>query len=172
MIPRIKKILYATDLTKNSAFAFYFAVDMARHHDAQIVILHCIASVPLGLYSEGGARAEEVMEKVKNRERKDDIAEIKRNLEQFCEGAESQSGLQCVSLVSAVIVKEGDAVKEILNTADEQGCDVIVLGTHGRGWLSQTFLGSVARSVLERTKKPTFLIPLPSEKAGIDWGAL
>jgi nucleotide-binding universal stress UspA family protein len=43
MIPQIKKILYATDLTKNSSYAFYFAADLAQKHDAQIVILHCIA---------------------------------------------------------------------------------------------------------------------------------
>jgi len=71
-----------------------------------------------------------------------------------------------------LIVKEGDAVEEILSTADEKGCDAIVLGTHGKGWPKQTLPGSVARSVLERTRKPTFLIPLPSEKVGIDWRAL
>jgi len=40
MIPPIKKILYATDLTKNSSYAFYFAADLSRTHDAKIVILH------------------------------------------------------------------------------------------------------------------------------------
>ena len=30
MIPQIKRILYATDLTKNSAYAFFYAVDMAK----------------------------------------------------------------------------------------------------------------------------------------------
>jgi len=49
---------------------------------------------------------------------------------------------------------------------------VIVLGTHGKGWLSREFLGSVARSVIERTRKPTLLVPLPSDKGAIDWGAL
>ena len=30
MIPQIKKILYASDLSKNAAYAFFYAVDMAR----------------------------------------------------------------------------------------------------------------------------------------------
>jgi nucleotide-binding universal stress UspA family protein len=63
-------------------------------------------------------------------------------------------------------------VEEILNTADREECDMIILGSHGKGWLKQTFLGSGARSVMERTRKPIFLVPLPSEKAGIDWGTL
>ena len=45
MIPEIKKILYATDLTKNSTYAFFYAVDMARRYNASIVILHSIEHV-------------------------------------------------------------------------------------------------------------------------------
>jgi nucleotide-binding universal stress UspA family protein len=54
-------------------------------------------------------------------------------------------------------------VQEILKAVDEEGCDVIVLGTHGKGFLEKTFLGSVSSSVLLRTRKPVFLVPLPSE---------
>ena len=172
MIPQIRKILYATDLTKNSAYAFYFALDLARKHGAQIVILHCISRVPPYVYYEAGLSADKLMDKAKAQERDDDIADIKKYLLEYCQKAESQVGSPCVGLVSDIIVKAGYAVEEILNTADEAGCDMIVLGTHGKGWLNQAFLGSVARSVLERTKKPTFLIPLPAERTGIDWGTL
>jgi len=76
--------------------------------------------------------------------------------------------LYTTDLVSEIIVKEGHPVEEILHSADTMGCDVIVLGTHGKGWLKHTFLGGVASSVLERTRKPVFIIPLPSEKSGIE----
>ena len=42
MIPEIKNILYATDLSKNSSYAFFYAADMAKRHNARIVILHSI----------------------------------------------------------------------------------------------------------------------------------
>ncbi|MGD0238570.1 MAG: universal stress protein [Syntrophorhabdales bacterium] len=172
MIPQIKKILYATDLTKNSAYAFYFASDLAQKNDAQIVILHSIEPISAQVYLEAGSEGEAAMRRGREGARQDDVAEIKTHLEEFCRKVESQTGLPCASLVSDVIVKEGYPVEEILNTADEKECDVIVLGTHGKGWLSREFLGSVARSVIERTRKPTFLIPLPSDKGAIDWGAL
>jgi nucleotide-binding universal stress UspA family protein len=35
MIPKIKNVLYATDLSKNSAYAFRYAVNTARKHDAK-----------------------------------------------------------------------------------------------------------------------------------------
>lgn len=172
MIPQITKILYATDLTQNSAYAFYFAADMARKHDARIVILHCMTPIPPAIYYEAGIGGGRTLEKTKEREREDDLAAIKQHVQEFCQKAEVQIGSPCVSLVSDIIVKTGYAVEEILTTADEEKCDVIVLGTHGKGWLKLAFLGSVARSVLERTRKPTFLVPLPSEKDNIDWGTL
>ena len=40
MIPEIKRILYATDLSDNSAYAFRYAMNSAIKHDAGIIILH------------------------------------------------------------------------------------------------------------------------------------
>jgi nucleotide-binding universal stress UspA family protein len=173
MGPQIKKILYATDLTKNASYAFYFAADLAQKHGAKIVILHCIGTIPASVYYEGGiVDGEPFLKKAKEQEKAEDVAEIKKRVQEFCRKVESRLGPPCIDLVSDVIVKEGYAVEEILNTADTEACDVIVLGTHGKGLLKQAFLGSVARSVLERTRKPVFIIPLPSEDTTIDWATL
>jgi nucleotide-binding universal stress UspA family protein len=171
MIPQTKKILYATDLSKNSAYAFFYAVDMAKKHNASIVILHSIEPFRY-TYAEGGVDIEGVMKKVKKKEQEMDIEEIKKRLQEFCKKTEAQIGSPCVDLVSKILVPLGHPVEEILKTADDEGCDAIVLGTHGKGFLRQTFLGSVAGSVLERTRKPVFIIPLPSEKTNIDWDGI
>lgn len=167
MTPEIKKILYTTDLTKNSLYAFYFAVDLARIHNASITILHCVEAIPPSAYGQVrlvSLDVDKISEENKNQEKEGDVIQIKEEVQQFCQSAEPQIGASCVDLVSEIIVKEGHPVEEILNTADTKECDVIVLGTHGKGWLKETFLGSVASSVLERTRKPVFIIPLPSEK--------
>ena len=169
MVPQIKKILYATDLSKNSAYAFFFAVDMAKKHNASVIILHSIEPIRQNIYAEGGMGMEGVLKKAKKQEQEMDIEEIKEKLQEFCKKTEAQIGSPCVQLVSKILVPMGHAVEEILKAADDEGCDVIVLGTHGKGFLRQTFLGSVAGSVLERTRKPVFIIPLPSEKTNIDW---
>jgi nucleotide-binding universal stress UspA family protein len=173
MIPQIKKILYTTDLTKNSSHALYFAIDLARKNEAKIIILHCVEAIPPTLYAEAAfTDLPEVLQRDKEQEKKQDLVEIRKRLLQFCQNMESQIGAPCIDLVSEIIVEEGHAVEEILNTAAAKECDVIVLGTHGKGWLKHTFLGSVTRSVLERTRKPVFVIPLPSEKGGMETGAL
>ncbi len=76
---------------------------------------------------------------------------------------------QIKKILSKILVPVGHPVEEILKTPDEESCNAIVLGTHGKGFLRQTFLGSVGGSVLERTRKPVFIIPLPSEKTTIEW---
>ena len=74
MTPQIKKILYATDLTKNSAYAFYFAADLARKHDAKIIMLHCIGTIPPSLYAEGGfPDVSAILKKAKEREAEEDV---------------------------------------------------------------------------------------------------
>ena len=167
MIPEIKTILYATDLSKNSAYAFFYAVDMAKRHDARIVILHSVE--PGHSLSYAGSMVEGLIESAKREERKKDLEEIKKGLGEFCKKMEPHVGHPCVELVANIFVPLGHPVEEILKVVDEESCDAIVLGTHGKGFLKQTFLGSVASSVLERTRKPVFIIPLPSEKTNIDW---
>ena len=84
MIPEIKKILYATDLSKNSSYAFLYAADMARRHNARIIILHSVEPVR-HMYAEGMSdRVEEILQKAKKGEREADVEEIKKYLQDFC----------------------------------------------------------------------------------------
>jgi nucleotide-binding universal stress UspA family protein len=164
MALKIKKILYATDLSKNSSFAFLYATDMARRHDAKIVILHAIEPIPAYAAAYTG-----ITDELKRKQQDETVEEIRTRLGDFCRKAEAEIGPPCVELVSKILVPRGHPPEEILNAADEEGCDVIVLGTHGKGFLAHAFLGSVSSAVLNRTKKPVFIVPLPPEKKTLDW---
>jgi nucleotide-binding universal stress UspA family protein len=164
IIPQIKNILYATDLSKNSSYAFLYAIDMAKKHGAKVLLLHAIEPVPV--YVEAYAA---MTDEFKKKQHEEIIESMKKHLQGFCKKAEAQIGPPCVELVSKILVPVGHPPEEILNAADKEGCDVIVLGTHGKGFLAHTFLGSVSSAVLHRTRKPVFTIPLPSEKTTIDW---
>jgi len=173
MIPQINKILYATDLSKNSAYAFVYAVDMARRNNASIVMLHSVEPVHHRYFGDDEERqlyrVNVAMDKEKRQEVERELKGMKENLQTFCKKMETQIGPPCVGLVSKILVPTGHPVDEILKAADEEACDAIVLGTHGKGFLKHTFLGSVSNGVLHRTRKPVFIVPLPSEKTNIDW---
>jgi nucleotide-binding universal stress UspA family protein len=164
MKPQIKKILYATDLSTNSSYAFLYAIDMANTHGATIVILHAVEPVPA--YAKVYVNFTDDIEK----EQLNELSEsMKKRLQGFCEKTGALTGLPCVELISKILVTVGHPPEEILNAAEEEECDVIVIGTHGKGFLNHTFLGSVSNAVLHRTRKPVLTIPLPSEDAAAGW---
>jgi nucleotide-binding universal stress UspA family protein len=41
--------------------------------------------------------------------------------------------------------------------------DILILGMHGRDIFKHTFLGSVSQKVLQRIRKPVYIIPIPEE---------
>jgi nucleotide-binding universal stress UspA family protein len=168
MIPEIKKILYATDLSKNSSYAFYYAIQFARKFDAKITILHAIEPIPV--YIE--AYAVSVAQRVEEEDREKTIVHIQQLLQEFCRKVETQMGSPCAVLVTNTLVRLSNPVEEILKVADEEKCDAIILGSHGKGFLKQAFLGSVSSAVLHRSKKPVFIIPIPTEKESLDWNAI
>ncbi len=68
--------------------------------------------------------------------------------------------------ITSIEVCRGEPSEEILKKTDELGCDIIVMGTHGKGFLRETFLGSTDRKVIRSSRVPLFIIPLP--KGDID----
>jgi len=163
MLPQIKKILFATDFSKNSAYAFYYAIHMAKRDEAKLVILHAVEPLPPMTIA-----FEDFLHKVAKDRWEDTVKKIKERLQEFSKKVDAEMGISSLDLVSNVLIRLGHPVEEILKAVDEEGCDVIILGSHGKGFLKQTFLGSVSNSVLFRTRKPVFLVPLPSEDITID----
>jgi len=72
-----------------------------------------------------------------------------------------------VDTINSIEVCEGYPAETILNMVDDLNCDMIIMGTHGKGILGNAFLGSTAKRVLRRTRKPIFIIPLPKGKLDI-----
>ena len=63
--------------------------------------------------------------------------------------------------ITSIDVQEGFAVEVILNKIQSDEYDLIVMGTHEKGF-AQSFLGSVAKTVLRSSKIPVFVVPLPA----------
>lgn len=164
MIPRIKKILFATDLSSGAYHAFLYAFSLAEEYKAKITILHVIEPLP-----QFAVVFKDFEETVRQNRQERDVNEIKRRLQLFCEKVGTRIDAVCSDYLSGILVPMGHPVEAILNAADEEGADVIILGSHGKGFMKQTFLGSVSRAVLERSRKPVLFVPLPFQQKGADW---
>jgi len=167
MIPKIQKILYATDLSENSAYAFRYAINSAKQHDADIIILHVLEEIPPFARSLVDSQlGEEQRKEIFDEKIAYTIERIKKRLQIFSD-RELKDDPECADKVKSIEVCEGYPAEEILRKADELDCDAIVMGTHGKGIISHTFLGSVAERVLRRVRKPVFIIPLPKGETDI-----
>ena len=170
MIPQIKRILYATDLSPNSVYALRYAINSAVKHHADIIILHVFEKVdPAGstwldpylyeerhqrLYTERITETKDLIQKRLKAIRENELKEHKNNPE-------------LDDMTISIEICEGFPAEEILSKADELNCDAIVMGTHSKGIIANTFLGSTAKRVLRRTRKPVFIIPLPKGETDI-----
>jgi len=161
MIPEIRKILYATDLTENSAYAFRYAASSAQKHDAQIFILHVIER-PLRQYLSliFPNLDHEQQVRMWDEKKKEEMIQIERRLQEFAD-KELGGRKEFLERIAGVVVVEGEPAVEILKKAEDLKCDILILGSHGKGAVAQAFLGSVAEKVLQRTTKPVYIIPLP-----------
>jgi nucleotide-binding universal stress UspA family protein len=55
--------------------------------------------------------------------------------------------------VAPIILVLGDPASEILKKMDELKCDILMIETHGKGFLERPFLGSVSEKILHRARK-------------------
>lgn len=172
MIPSIKKILFTTDLSHDSRQAFDYAVSLAVQYGATISILHVMEES--GWSSKNYARTvlgEDRWEKLRESQeqearqiligKKKEGAMIREALAEFCRMAENDHK-HSESVLDDIVVARGVVVDEILNTAAERECDLIVMGYHGRGQVEEAILGSTTRRVLRRSKVPVLMVRMTS----------
>jgi nucleotide-binding universal stress UspA family protein len=167
----IKRILYATDLSKNARYAMAYAVSLANTYCAQIIILHVIDETPDFVDSHVvGYIGADQWEDIKKRNvdeardvligKKRDVTMIHEVLDRFCQNLRPGTN-DHETAMDETVIKRGNPVAQILTTAEEKRCDMIVMGTHGQGALMDTMMGSTTSRVLRRAKIPVLSVRLP-----------
>ncbi len=70
----------------------------------------------------------------------------------------AQKKLDAAGLFHTTHIHVGQPAEVIVKVSDELGCELIIMGTHGRSGLTELVMGSVANRVLHRTKTPVLLV--------------
>jgi nucleotide-binding universal stress UspA family protein len=168
MLPEYRKILYATDLSENARAAFKHAVSFAKTYKAKIFLLHVVPTLQLHereliMASSGfGANVPDMIsDEEKMKEVTAEIVEkIRGRLKRFAEEELGGNGNSLDWLGSIEVLEGASPTEEILSASERLDVDLLVFGSHSKGVLKQTFLGSVAEKVLERTCRPFLVVPL------------
>jgi nucleotide-binding universal stress UspA family protein len=138
----IRTILHPTDFSARAKSAFDLGCAVARDYDARLVVLH-VKPPPL----MGG----EVHALITTPEG------IDRELQAQLDALQPPEP----SIRVERILKQGDAATQILQTAKEISCEVIVMGTHGRTGLGRLLMGSVAEVVCRKAPCPVLTVKEP-----------
>lgn len=142
------RILVPTDGSAGVERAIEQAVALAEVHGATIHAVFVVntasfASLPMETSWEG----------VSDMLREDGEAALER-VREIAAGRD-------VPVETALI--EGTPSKEVVRYAEEEGCDLIVMGTHGRGGIDRLLLGSVAERVVRGSPVPVLTVRVREE---------
>ncbi len=157
MTHQIKKILYATDLSKAAPQFFQYAVFIANQHNAHITSLHVMEEPSqdaiLALASYLGKDKSEVMAQ----KGKGAIEEMEARVKRICFSSPAEETIDPERLKIRVV--KGYPEAEILKASRKMEADLIIMGAHEKGF-THTFLGSVAKRVLRRSRIPVLIVPV------------
>lgn len=163
MLPQIKNILYATDLSENARYAYSYAASLAQQYGAKITILHVIEKLTAETFLQiHGYVGEEKWKQLQEEKQADFVSRIKGRLSSFCDNISTEVDA-CSFQVDKILVKEGIAADEILYQAELNDADTIVMGTKGFGMFKEALMGGTARRVVRRSRIPVMVVRLPEK---------
>ena len=141
-----KHILCPIDFSDTSLRALTYATAFARWYEAQLEVLHVVAELEDSVVHEQSSRTREPGSRVS---RDAIVSEIRRSLE----------SVGATNLNPQLLVQQGRAHELIVQRAQAQPADLIVMGTHGRSGFNRLLLGSVTEKVLRRATCPVLTVP-------------
>jgi nucleotide-binding universal stress UspA family protein len=158
MLPVVRKILYCTDLSETAINAARYALLLAKVTGADIHIFHVVgeltqdAKITLKSHVQDSRQLDKILRS------RVDIAkgEIARRMETL-----EPDEQELMKQVKSVDIREGFPVEAILKKIGDDDYDLVVMGTHEKGF-AQSFLGSVAKTVLRSSNVPVVVVPLPA----------
>jgi nucleotide-binding universal stress UspA family protein len=140
-----KTILFATDFSEGSDFAFTSALSLARKFDSKLLIVHIINEpVDLRGFYVPHISFDKLEEEIEQG--------AEKLMEKFC-----RTHLQEYSNYETFVLP-GIPYDEIIKNAVQFNADLIVLGTHGRTGLDHVLFGSTAEKVVRKSPVPVMTI--------------
>lgn len=162
-IPSIPtKILLPIDFSPSSQAALDMAADLALHFHAELCLVHVVLFFPTTTYPDLFSGTSSLPDMVSN-------GQVTQELRTFAEGqlAKCQAALLARGIKSSSTVEVGnDVAGNILEVAERELIDMVVISTHGiSGWHPLIF-GSIAEKVVKLVQCPLLLLPSAKPEAG------
>lgn len=143
-----KKILVPLDGSATSNLALDHAIALARLSGGSVVLFHVIEELA---YSNGFERPKIYIEQVRPRF----IATSQTILDE----ASARLRQEGVNVETLLLESGGKRASELIaEQAKASGCDIVILGTHGRRGVERLLMGSDAEQVARIASVPVMLV--------------
>ena len=140
----VQHVLVPIDFSATADRALTYAIALAQQLQARLTLLHVLDMTPVTMDEMTPGVAATYL---------DDLETDAQHLLQASRERVQRAGLQAESLLV-----QGTPTQTIVDTAGEQGVDLIIMGTHGRTGLAHVFLGSVAEHVVRQGPCPVLVV--------------
>lgn len=156
---KIKNILVAKDLSKESSHVIRYALELGSKFHAQVHILHVMPTVDHAVLNMVAlTMGADKLAKL-NAENERSLAEQTRaQLQQIIQD-EAELIEEEIRHPPRVEVHHGEPAPLILAAADRVNADMIILGSHSKGRLRYAFIGSVAKKILSKSQRTVVIVP-------------
>jgi len=145
-----KKILFCTDFSEDSHWAFTYALHLAKTFESKLYILH-VMPTPVHPEQLSIYLSPEKLEELRASQKIDLDRQLHTHyLTKMVDFKNYQ-----------VQFKEGEPFLEIIQMAKNESVDLIVMGTHGRTGLDHVLFGSTAEKVVRKSPCPVLTVRLP-----------
>lgn len=151
-----KKILIPTDGSALSAQAANKGVCFAKEIGAEVVALHVSQPFAATVGFDGMAAAYAITDE-------DYDKTVAEQAEKYLQAVADRADTAGVK-VSKVATTNFNVADGVVQAADENGCDLIFIGSHGRSGLSRLLLGSVTAKVLSLAKTAVLVYRVKEDK--------
>ncbi|HEX4919462.1 MAG TPA: universal stress protein [Candidatus Bathyarchaeia archaeon] len=153
-----KKILVAVDGSDSSKRAAFVALGLAEGLKAELILLHAI-SPPTKYYGTTIPTPSGVTPPPVSQHEIDAYYEYaRRAAEAMVADVESQAKKGGVNVRAEFPQGVGSVVETIINHADNEKADLIVVGTRGLGGFKKLLIGSVSNGVVSHASTPVLVV--------------
>lgn len=141
----IKKILVPIDFSEHSKNALQYAISFAKQYNAELILVYVVEPT---IYPADFSFGQIAVPNIEHDLRERGEAELKQLVQ-------TQIG---EALPARTLVLTGKPFLEIIQTADEENVDLIIIATHGHTGVEHILFGGTAEKVVRKAPCPVLVV--------------
>jgi nucleotide-binding universal stress UspA family protein len=140
------KILAAVDLSESSQKIILETIKLASKIPCEVFLIHVVDPEPEFLGLDYGPKSSRMHLSNKIKKERTQLRELAKKF-------------STENVILKPVSMQGATAETIISESEKLNCDIIIVGSHGRGAMHQILVGSVSEEVLRESRIPILIIP-------------